>query len=378
MNLKWFKMKDLQELALSLIRENSENPPGNEAGVADIIKSRLGHYLGFREIKTGENRVNLVFGDGDYIVFNGHMDTVPIGRYWTHNPLGEIVENKIYGRGSSDMKGALASLIIAIEEVIDEGNRDLLKRFKFSFVADEEQGGELGTKSIIDIIKARYGVVMEGSVFNNRIYYRPGVRGSLWLEISSRGKSAHGSDPELGENAVMNLAEFLLRLKKINLEFKKHKYLPDPTIAIGTTFHGGEKVNVIPDFAKATLDIRTIPSMDKVDIIKKIEEEIRSFGKDIEVNVIHEVPPAEIPLDSKIISIAKNAVKMVTGEIPEYKGGKGSNDANYMISAGIETIVLGPGDFANDNAHGPDEHIPLERLFKFKEIYRRMVEYAED
>jgi len=71
-------MKDLQELALSLIRENSENPPGNEAGVANIIKSRLGHYLGFREIKTGENRVNLVFGDGDYIVFNGHMDTVPI------------------------------------------------------------------------------------------------------------------------------------------------------------------------------------------------------------------------------------------------------------------------------------------------------------
>ncbi|HEU12625.1 MAG: M20 family metallopeptidase [Thermoplasmata archaeon] len=371
-------MDDLAALTLELIRERSENPPGNESGVADVIKSRLRDYLDLKEIRRGENRVNLIFGTGDLLVFNGHMDTVPVGRYWTHNPYGEIVGNIIYGRGSSDMKGALASLIVAIEEIVDRGEKDMLKKFKFAFVADEEQGGELGTRSILEELRARYGVVMEGSVFNGRICYRPGIRGTLWLKIISRGKSAHGSDPELGDNAVMNLADLLLRLKSIRMDFRKHQYLPDPTMALGTTFHGGEKVNVIPDHAEATLDIRTIPSMDVDGLMERIKKEIGLTGKDMSVEIIHQVPPAEIPLDSNVIGMVKGAVHDVTGRFPEPIGGKGSNDANYMIAYGIETVVFGPGDFALDNAHGSDEHITLERLITFRDIYRRMIENAKD
>jgi succinyl-diaminopimelate desuccinylase len=371
-------MDDLAALTLELIRERSENPPGNESGVADVIKSRLKDYLDLKEIRRGENRVNLIFGTGDLLVFNGHMDTVPVGRYWTHNPYGEIVGNIIYGRGSSDMKGALASLIVAIEEIVDRGEKDMLKKFKFAFVADEEQGGELGTRSILEELRARYGVVMEGSVFNGRICYRPGIRGTLWLKIISRGKSAHGSDPELGDNAVMNLADLLLRLKSIRMDFRKHPYLPDPTMALGTTFHGGEKVNVIPDHAEATLDIRTIPSMDVDGLMERIKKEIGLTGKDMSVEIIHQVPPAEIPLDSNVIGMVKGAVHDVTGRFPEPIGGKGSNDANYMIAYGIETVVFGPGDFALDNAHGSDEHISLERLITFRDIYRRMIENAKD
>ncbi|MGC8687052.1 MAG: M20 family metallopeptidase [Thermoplasmata archaeon] len=371
-------MDDLAALALELIKERSENPPGDESGVADVIKSRLKRYMDLKEITKVENRVNLIFGNGSLMVFNGHMDTVPVGRNWTHNPYGEISGNIIYGRGSSDMKGALASLIVAIEEIVDKGKRDLLKRFKFAFVADEEQGGELGTKSILGELKARYGLVMEGSVFNGRICYRPGIRGTLWLRIISRGKSAHGSDPDLGENAVMNLADLLIKLKSIKIDFRKHPYLPDPTMAVGTTFHGGEKVNVIPDYAEATLDIRTIPSMDIDDLMKRIKNEIKLTGKNIDVEIIHQVHPVEIPLDSNVVVMVKKAVYDVTGKFPEPVGGKGSNDANYMISYNIETIVFGPGDFTLDNAHGSDEHISLERLITFKNIYRRIIENAKD
>lgn len=265
--------QNLIALTLDLVHIKSENPPGNELEISEVIKSRLKNYISYKEIKTSENRVNLIFGDGETLVFNGHMDTVPIGKGWTHNPLGEISGSRIYGRGSSDMKGALASLIIAVENIVDSGDVHLLKKCKFAFVADEEEGGNYGTKAILDDLKGRYGVVMEGSVYNGEIFFRPGIRGSIWLKLISHGRSAHSSNPSSGVNAVMNLAEVLMDLKNMKIDFEKHAYLPDPTFSIGTTFHGGEKVNVIPDYAEATLDIRTIPSVNREEIIKKLMRE---------------------------------------------------------------------------------------------------------
>jgi acetylornithine deacetylase/succinyl-diaminopimelate desuccinylase family protein len=368
-------------LTLDLVRAKSENPPGNEELVADIIEARLKNYLQFERIKVSEGRPNLVFGTGKEIVFNGHMDTVPIGSGWVHNPTGEVINGKIYGRGSSDMKGALASIIISIEDLIDAGNKDILKKCKFAFVADEESGGKYGTKAILEKIKSKYGVVMEGSVNNGVVFIRPGVRGSLWIELVSHGKSAHASNPAGGLNAVLNLAEVLVSLKNINFKFKKHTYLPDPTMSIGTTITGGEKVNIIPDYAKASLDIRVLPSQVKEEIIKAIEvviqaQKYKNPTLNIDLNIIGENPAAEIPLDSRIIEIAKKAGKDVLNYEPAITGGSGSNDSAYMIKRGIETISFGPGDFLNDNAHGKDESVSIATLVQMQKIYRRMIENA--
>lgn len=373
--------QNLIALTLDLVHIKSENPPGNELEISEVIKSRLKNYISYKEIKTSENRVNLIFGDGETLVFNGHMDTVPIGKGWTHNPLGEISGSRIYGRGSSDMKGALASLIIAVENIVDSGDVHLLKKCKFAFVADEEEGGNYGTKAILDDLKGRYGVVMEGSVYNGEIFFRPGIRGSIWLKLISHGRSAHSSNPSSGVNAVMNLAEVLMDLKNMKIDFVKHAYLPDPTFSIGTTFHGGEKVNVIPDYAEATLDIRTIPSVNREEIIKKIDERIKMLKKknnsiDMEIKVLGENPSAEIPVDSKIIINVKKSVREVAGYEPKIIGGMGSNDAPYMIINGTETIVLGPGDFLNDRAHGKDESVSIDMLEKFTKIYERVIRNA--
>lgn len=373
--------QNLIALTLDLVHIKSENPPGNELEISEVIKSRLKNYIGYKEIKTSENRVNLVFGDGEILVFNGHMDTVPIGNGWMHNPLGEVSGGRIYGRGSSDMKGGLASLIIAVENIVDSGDRHLLKKCKFAFVADEEEGGNYGTKAILDDLKGRYGVVMEGSVYNGEIFFRPGIRGSIWLKLISHGRSAHSSNPSSGVNAVMNLAEVLMDLKNMKIDFVKHAYLPDPTISIGTTFHGGEKVNVIPDYAEATLDIRTIPSVNREEIIKKIDERIKKLKKknnsiDVEIKVLGENPSAEIPSDSQIITNVKKSVREVVGYEPKIIGGMGSNDAPFMIMNGTETVVLGPGDFLNDHAHGKDESVSIAMLEKFTKIYEGVIRNA--
>lgn len=368
-------------LTLDLIRAKSENPPGNEELVADIIEARLKNYLPFERIEVSEGRSNLIFGTGEDIVFNGHMDTVPIGSGWLHGSAGEVSNGRIYGRGSSDMKGALASVIISIEDIIDSGKKDILKKCKFAFVADEEAGGKFGTKAILGKIKSKYGVVMEGSVNNGVVFIRPGVRGSLWIELVSHGRSAHASNPSGGLNAILNLAEVLVSLKNISFKFKKHPYLPAPTISIGTTIIGGEKVNVIPDYAKTTLDIRMLPSQLKEDIIKAIEEVIKvqkykNPTLNIDINIIGENPAAEIPLDSRIIEIAREAGKEVLNYEPAFIGGSGSNDSAYMINDGVETISFGPGDFLNDNAHGKDESVSISTLVQMQKIYRRMIENA--
>ncbi|MGC8497643.1 MAG: M20 family metallopeptidase [Thermoplasmata archaeon] len=368
-------------LTLDLIRAKSENPPGNEELVADIIENRLKKYLLFERIEVSENRPNLIFGAGNDIVFNGHMDTVPIGSGWIHDPSGEVFNGRIYGRGSSDMKGALATIIVAIEEIIDSGQKEKLKRCKFAFVADEEAGGNFGTKSIMEKIKSRYGVVMEGSVNSGIVYIRPGVRGSLWIELVSHGRSAHASNPAGGVNAILNLADLLVSLKNVNFKFEKHPYLPSPTMSIGTTIMGGEKVNVIPDLAKSTLDIRILPSQRKEDVIKVIEDHIKvqrykNPTLKVDVNVMGENPAGEIPLNSRIIEIAKTAGKEILGYEPAFIGGSGSNDSAYMINGGIETITLGPGDFLNDNAHGKDESVSISTLVQMQKMYRRMIENA--
>ncbi|MGC8663857.1 MAG: M20 family metallopeptidase [Thermoplasmata archaeon] len=373
--------ENLLNLTLELIKAKSENPPGNETEVAEIIKNHLQNYLDSRKIETEKGRINLIFGDGKNLVFNGHMDTVPIGNGWTHNPLGEFVNGRIYGRGSSDMKGALAALIVSIENIVDAGEKDNLKNCKFAFVADEEAGSKYGTLSILNEIKGRYGIVMEGSVYDGKIYFRPGVRGTVWLKLISHGKSAHSSNPKSGVNAVMNLAEVLVDLKNLKLEYKKHQYLPDPTISLGTTIQGGEKVNVIPDYAEATIDIRTIPSIEKDMIIANIKDRISNLKKlnpsiNIEVHVIEENQSGEIPLNSRIIELAKTAVKDVTGYTPEIIGGMGSNDTSRMILNNTEAIVLGPGDFLNDHAHGKDESVSFTMLENFVKIYERLIKYA--
>jgi succinyl-diaminopimelate desuccinylase len=248
-------------------------------------------------------------------------------------------------------------------------------------VADEEAGSKYGTRAILNELEGKYGIVMEGSVYNGKIYYRPGVRGSMWLKIISHGKSAHSSNPQSGINAVINLAEVLMELKNIKLNNEKHPYLPDPTVSLGTTIKGGEKINVIPDYGEATIDIRTIPGMKTNNILKEIEGRIKNLkihngSINTEIQIIEENPAAEISLTSEIIKKAKKVINEVAGYSPGIMGGTGSNDSSHMILNGTETVVLGPGDFLNDHAHGKDEYVPLNMLERFVKIFGDLIKYA--
>jgi succinyl-diaminopimelate desuccinylase len=379
----------LIETAQLLIRTPSVNPPGDEREVAEIIREKLTSLgLKARLVARAPRRPNVLAtlqgeGGAPDLLFNGHMDVVPPGNpdSWSVDPFGgSLREGRIYGRGAADMKGALASIITALNALVNR-EAPLAGSIIFHAVADEEAGSNHGTKYLVarGLARAHYGVVAEGSVFGSKICLRPAVRGSCWIRLETFGRAAHASNPKAGVHAVLQMAKLLIALQSLQLKHQPHYILPPPTITPGTRIAGGEKVNVIPDRCVAEADIRTIPGMTAQNVLQQVQELIESMARQdpnfkARATIMAYSEPAEVPRNSKIVRIARGSAKRVTGAYPEFRAGYGSNDSTYLINqAKIPTICgFGPGDHEEGNAHGPDENVSIDMMVSFAKIYALM------
>lgn len=386
---------ELVELARRLISTPSENPPGDERAVSQLVSEEL-ESLGFEVefIEPAPKRVNTVAtlrgeGGGRCFLFNGHYDVVPPGNpeFWSVNPYKAVVMNgRIYGRGASDMKGAIASAIIAAKALQEVGvalRGDLL----IHAVADEETGSKHGTKYLVERghitrEKVDMAVVGEGSVFKDHIYARPAVRGLHWVRIVTRGKATHSSRPEEGVNAVLKMCRILLALKEYQPRYKPHSLLPDPTVAPGTMVRGGTKENIIPELCEATCDIRVVPGMTREETLREIEVFIEALKEEdpkmeAEVSTILWWPPSEISISEEVYRIAEMVVEKAVGYSLEPRGTSGSNDTTWLTTvAKIPAMAFGPGENYMSGVHGADEWVSIDRLIDFSKIYSLMYLHA--
>ena len=197
-----------QSRVLSLLKDlvsaNSENPPGHEADVAKILKNHIeAHGISCTSVGPSK-RPNLIFssheGEKGDLVMHGHMDTVPIGdiESWSHDPFAsEIADGKLYGRGSCDMKGPVAALV---EALILYTEAKHVRPLVVLATSDEESGcsgaEEVAASGKLNGIK--YGVCAEPTSLGILV----GEKGMFWSKVVSTGKSAHGSRPEEGVNAI--------------------------------------------------------------------------------------------------------------------------------------------------------------------------------
>ena len=379
---------ELIELTQKLVKTPSENPSGDERGVSGVVSECL-EALGFNvELVEGEPlRVNTLgklegSGGGRNFLFNGHYDTVPVGDldFWSVDPFGGLVkEGRIYGRGSGDMKGAIASAIIAAKALGEAGIR-LKGDFMIHGVADEEIFGRYGTrylaeKGYVSPENVDMAVVGEGSMKDGRIHARTAVRGRVLVNLKVRGKSAHSSRPQNGVNAVLKMSKVLLAIDAHGFDFPPHPLLPAPTIAPGTVIKGGTKGNVIPELCEAISDVRIVPGMTVegvlgeilgiVDGLKKLDLEL-----DVEVSSPLNKPPSEIPASHELFRVADEAVRATVGYELKPVGTSGSNDTSWLTTvAGIPAMAFGPG---GGNAHGADEWTSIETLGDFAKIYGLM------
>ncbi len=379
---------ELIELTQKLVKTPSENPSGDERGVSGVVSECL-EALGFNvELVEGEpRRVNTLgklegSGGGRNFLFNGHYDTVPVGDldFWSVDPFGGLVkEGRIYGRGSGDMKGAIASAIIAAKALGEAGIR-LKGDFMIHGVADEEIFGRYGTrylaeKGYVSPENVDMAVVGEGSMKDGRIHARTAMRGRVLVNLKVRGKSAHSSRPQNGVNAVLKMSKVLLAIDAHGFDFPPHPLLPAPTFAPGTVIKGGTKGNVIPEFCEAFSDVRFVPGMTVEGVLGEIQGIVDGLKKldlelDVEVSSPLNKPPSEIPASHELFRVADEAVRATVGYELKPVGTSGSNDTSWLTTvAGIPAMAFGPG---GGNAHGADEWTSIETLGDFAKIYGLM------
>ena len=229
---------DVISLTKKLISFNTINPPGQEYESAKYIGRLLeqgGYIVDYYELSP--NRLSLVAkidhtGNQNPICLAGHLDTVPLGDLpWSTDHFnGHIEGDKIYGRGSTDMKGGIAAKIITALNLADK-LKDNTKGLLLVFVAGEETGCQGAYQlSELDVLN-KAGAIIVGEPTSN--YPLIGNKATLWLEAISSGKAAHGSTPELGVNAILKAAKAINKIEDFNFDIPENKYLGNPTINIG-------------------------------------------------------------------------------------------------------------------------------------------------
>ncbi len=371
------KKVDVVAICQDLIRINSINPPGDELIIANYCADFL-QTLGFEIelIQHSEKRASVLarLRGSDQVpgvMVCGHLDTVPVGAItWQHEPLGgEIFDGKIWGRGASDMKGGIAALLASVHGLV-KSNFSPRGDLWVGLTAGEETDflGALEISKHHEVLPLQVLLIPEPS--SNEIFLAQ--KGALWLEIEMEGKTAHGSMPDLGVNTVESMAQFIYRLKSLDFSFKPHLLL-DKCTAAGTTMHGGEKINVIPDNCYSTIDIRTMPGQNHKVILDKIQNLLHDIeestpGLKSKMRILKDYAAVETDQKNPIVSPIRSAASLVLGEEVPIKGVRFFTDSAVLTPAWeVPMVLCGPGHA--ELAHQPDEFIEISLLKQAEEIY---------
>ncbi|MFQ6050894.1 MAG: M20 family metallopeptidase [Candidatus Hydrothermarchaeota archaeon] len=350
-----------------LIEIPTENPPGeNYREIIQEIQSFLEPYEIKSEIVEVNRKQNLIakiegIKEKPTLLLNGHVDVVPPGNGWETDPFQAVIKNKrVYGRGSSDMKGGLAAMISAMESIADS---DIEIKGNLIFIAsvDEEIGGMDGLGYLMkrNMVNADLCLVGEPT----KLDIVTAEKGVLWIRIGVKGKSAHASLPEKGINAIERASSIIKALSEI--EYKKsHPLLGKPTINVGK-IRGGTKVNVVPDYCEIEIDRRIIPGEDIEEVKKEIIENLK--GEECSIEYFLHAKPFEIEKDSEPVLRLKKIIKDITNKEPRIKGIFGFTDARFAYEKGITPIVFGPG--SANQAHTANEYVEIEQVINAAKIY---------
>ena len=356
--------KRLIKLTQKLIQINSENPPGDESKIAAFVKNHL-DKLGLKtkiyefEKKRSNVVAHLVGRNKKHsLLITPHLDTIPAGESWHFSPFqGKIRAGRIYGLGATDCKGNLASSLEAINSIVEDGivlDYNLI----FAATADEESGSGLGLVPLLDkgILNPDEAVVLDSDDFDIIITQK----GLIHLKVKIQGKKAHGAYPWQGINAIDIAIDILKELKAHKFIYTKNKYLKPPTLNIGT-IKGGDKVNVVADWCEFELDVRFLPDMPVVAILKYIRGIIRKYAKKFKIEVEGIQKPYWINKNQPLVKYLKMAAKKLKVK-STIKGSEGATTITFFQEKDIPAIATGFG--ASGCAHIADEYVKIDNLYK--------------
>jgi succinyl-diaminopimelate desuccinylase len=354
---------DVVELTQELIRTRTVNPPGDEEKAASLLAARLeaaGLEVTSHELAPG--RTSLIArtpsrGERPALCLTGHLDTVPLGKAdWSRDAFAaEIDGDRLYGRGTSDMKGGTAAIVVAAERVAALGEG--AAGFELVLCAGEETGCE-GALALTrsDGALGRAGAVLVAEPTTNQ----PCVahKGVVWLDAVTEGRTAHGSMPHLGHNAVLAMARALARLDDAALDSESHPLLGEATLNVGT-ISGGININSVPDRATAGLDVRTVPGLGADGVVAQLGA---LLGDEVRLQPRLALDAIDTDPDDPWVAEVFAAMAPLLDQAPTPRGLAYFTDAAALSPAygTPPTIICGPGDA--DQAHRTDESCSVAAL----------------
>ena len=387
---------ELVRLTQELVRIPSvyrpEEPEGNEKDVAGFVADYLrdaGFETKTEEVAPGRPNVWAVWEGGSpgrTLLFEAHTDVVTEGsaQEWERPPFGAWRDGgRIYGRGACDTKGNLAAAVAAVRAVKDSG-----VAFPGTLVLChpvDEEGMMVGIKTFI---RNGHAGGVDAAVIcepeENQICTRQ--KGALRVEVTVRGRMAHGAMPLSGVNPVTRAARFVVAVEELEREeIGRHGEDPflglpslTPTILMGPEL-GEPQINVIPAGAYVALDIRTVPAQSHEDLVERLRAILSRLAAedpdfDATFEVIEERPPTETPKDEPLVGAMARAYTYLTGEEPRYNGVPGATDGTFLHAwAGIPIVTTGAGN--REIPHHADEWVEEEELLATCKLYAAMAMY---
>ncbi|MGD1086913.1 MAG: M20/M25/M40 family metallo-hydrolase [Verrucomicrobiota bacterium] len=356
-------MTDTEKLLRELIALPSVNPaflPANdpragEKRVAEFLAAtaaQAGLDVCFQSVLPGRANLIATLRAGGRarrrILLAPHLDTVPAAAEEQYAP--RVQNGRVYGRGACDTKGSAAAMLTALRQLAAGGPRPAETEIVFAGLVDEEQA-QAGSRSLAaGGMKADLAIVGEPT----RLQIVTAHKGTLWLDLETRGKAAHGARPELGRNAIHEMARVVCLLETVyarGLRRRRHPLLGHGTVNVGV-IAGGAQPNIVPDFCRTRVDRRTLPG----ETGRSARAELRSFlrAHKLRVRVAEEKQSACLPMETDARLPLVRRFFQVAGQ-KKAAGVDYFCDASVLAAAGIPSVVFGPGDIAQ--AHTADEWI---------------------
>jgi acetylornithine deacetylase/succinyl-diaminopimelate desuccinylase family protein len=369
-------------LTADLVRLDTRNPPGAERPAADLCRAALEPFgARFEEVEPAPGRTSLIatVGQGGgsgrpVLIVNGHLDVVPIDRrQWERDPFGaelDEAEGRLYGRGTSDMKGGVAAAICALSTLRRAG-REPANDIVFHLVADEERGGGLGTAVLAERGLIRGDACLVPEPTGMRVCVAE--RGLLVATITVRGRPAHGGDPGKGVSAIQKAALVVLALHGADMGDEPHELLGTPTCNVGE-IGGGSGHNTVAEECRLVVDRRLLPGATVDSAVAALRRKVDAVGDpelryDLDVSVFGE--PSELDRGHPLVRAVRAAVAAVVGAEPEVIGMTFTTDARFVRNqAGVPAVVCGPGELSQ--AHVNDEWVSVDRLVDATAAYAEL------
>jgi succinyl-diaminopimelate desuccinylase len=346
------------------------HPHAGEKRVADFlatVTARAGLEVEFQKVLPG--RSNLIARlrpknkIRQTILLAPHLDTVGADgtRFIPQRKNGHL-----HGRGACDTKGSVAAMLSALCELADSKSRPLETEIVFAGLIDEENA-QAGSRALAASgFKADLAIVGEPT----RLQVVTAHKGSLWLELETRGKAAHGATPQFGKNAIHEMARIVDLLETdyaAQLRKRKHPLLGAATVNVGT-ISGGTQPNIVPDRCTISIDRRTLPGETETEV----KNEIKNFlqAKNLSVRIADKKLAPAVPLETNAkLPLVQKFLKSIAQSKP--LGVHFFCDAAVLSAGGIPSVVFGPGDIAQ--AHTADEWILLSELERGKNLLLRFL-----